>query len=96
MVTLRRGVLHRISQVMKSMKWLRMSMCVLGKRKMIDKKTEEDDVWKKQLIFLELPYWKDIDVRDSIDVIHVEKNVYESLLGTLLNTDGETRDHGHA
>jgi hypothetical protein len=29
-------------------------------------------------------------------VIHIEKNVCESLLGTLLNTDGKTRDHGHA
>jgi hypothetical protein len=28
--------------------------------------------------------------------MHVEKNVCESLLGTLLNTDGKTRDHGHA
>ncbi len=28
--------------------------------------------------------------------MHIEKNVYESLLGTLLNTDGKTRDHGHA
>jgi hypothetical protein len=28
--------------------------------------------------------------------MHVEKNVYESLLGTLLNTDEKTRDHGHA
>jgi hypothetical protein len=29
-------------------------------------------------------------------VMHIEKNVCESLLGTLLNTDGKTRDHGHA
>jgi hypothetical protein len=29
-------------------------------------------------------------------VINIEKNVCESLLGTLLNTDGKTRDHGHA
>jgi hypothetical protein len=35
-------------------------------------------------------------VRHSIDVIHVEKNVCESLVGTLLNTNGKTRDHGHA
>jgi hypothetical protein len=28
--------------------------------------------------------------------MHVEKNVCESLLRTLLNTDGKTRDHGHA
>jgi hypothetical protein len=51
MVTLRGGVLHRISQVMKSMKWLRMSM-LFGKLKRTDKNTEEDDMWKKQSIFL--------------------------------------------
>jgi hypothetical protein len=53
-------------------------------------------MWKKQSIFWELPYWKDLDVRHSIDVIHVEKNVCKSVLETLLNTDGKTRDHGHA
>jgi hypothetical protein len=69
---------------------------VLGKWKMTDKKTEEDDMWKKQSIFWELPYWKDLDVHHLIDVMHVEKNVCESLLGTLLNTDKKTRNHGHA
>jgi hypothetical protein len=63
---------------------------------MTDKKTEEDDMWKKQLIFWELPYWKDLDIRHSIDVMFVEKNVCESLLRTLLNTDEKTRDHEHA
>jgi hypothetical protein len=29
-------------------------------------------------------------------VLHVEKNVCESLLQTLLNTDGKSRNHGHA
>jgi hypothetical protein len=53
-------------------------------------------MWKKQSIFRELPYWEDLDVRHSIDVIHIEKNVCKSLLGTLLNTDGKTRDHRHA
>jgi hypothetical protein len=28
--------------------------------------------------------------------MHVKKNVFESLLGTLLSTDGKTRDLGHA
>jgi hypothetical protein len=28
--------------------------------------------------------------------MHVKKNVYESLLRTLLKMDGKTRDHGHA
>jgi hypothetical protein len=68
---------------------------VLGKWKRTDKNTGEDDMWKKQSIFWELPYWKDLDVCHSIDVMHVEKNVCESLLETLLNLDWETRDHGH-
>jgi hypothetical protein len=66
---------------------------VLGKRKRNGKNTEEDDMWKKQSIFWELPYWKDLDVCHSIDVMLVEKNMRESLLETLLNTDGKTRDH---
>jgi hypothetical protein len=47
-------------------------------------------------MFWKLPYWKDLHVHHSIDVMHVEKNVCESLLGTLLNTDEKTNDHGHA
>jgi hypothetical protein len=69
---------------------------VLSKQKKTDKNTEEDDMWKKQFIFWELPYWKGLDIHHSIDVMHVKKNVCESLLGTLLNTDGKTRDHGQA
>jgi hypothetical protein len=64
--------------------------------KKTDKNTEEEDMWKKQLIFWELPYWKDLDIRHLIDVMHVKKNVCESLLGTLLNIDGKTGDHVQA
>jgi hypothetical protein len=69
---------------------------VLGKRKRTGKKTEDNDMWKEQTIFWELPYWKDIDIRQLIDVMHIEKNVCENLLGTLLNMNEKTRDHGHA
>jgi hypothetical protein len=69
---------------------------VLGKRKRTGKNTEEDDMWKKQSFFWELPYWKDLDVHHLIDVMHVEKNMCESFLGTLLNTDEKAREHGHA
>jgi hypothetical protein len=69
---------------------------VLGKRKRNGKNTKEDDMWKKQPIFWQLAYWKDLDDCHSIDVMHVEKNVCKSLLRTLLNTDRKTRDHGHA
>jgi hypothetical protein len=53
-------------------------------------------MWKKQSLFWELRYWKDLDALHSIDVMHIKMNVCESLLGTLLNTDRKTRDHGHA
>jgi hypothetical protein len=69
---------------------------ILGKRKGTGKNTDKDDMWKKQSIFWELPYWKDLDVCHSINVMHIEKNVCQSLLETLLNTDGKTRDHGLA
>jgi hypothetical protein len=55
---------------------------VIAKWKRTGKNTGEDDIWKKQLIFWELPYWKDLDVHHSIDVMHVEKNVGHCLTRT--------------
>jgi hypothetical protein len=81
---------HEVYEIIKDVQ------VVLGKWKRTGKFTEEDDMWKKQLIFWELPYWKDFDVHHSIDVMHVKKNVCENHLQTLLNMDGKTRDHGHA
>jgi hypothetical protein len=69
---------------------------VLDKRKKTSKNTEEDDMWKKQSIFWEVPYWKDLDIHHLIDVMHVKKNVCEILLGILLNTNRKTWDHRHA
>ena len=49
-------------------------------------------LWKKKSIFWLLPYWPDLDVRHAIDVMHVVKNVCESLLGILLDIPGKTKD----
>ena len=54
-----------------------------------DKSTQ---LWKKRSVLWDLPYWKDLDIRHSIDVMHIEKNVCESLLGVLLNIPGKTKD----
>ena len=43
-----------------------------------------EGVWKKSSIFFDLPYLKDLLVRHNLDVMHIEKNVCESLIGTLL------------
>ena len=59
---------------------------------------ENDDKkrWKKKSIFWELPYWIYLDVRHSIDAMHLKKNVCESLLGTLMNNRNKTKDHQRA
>lgn len=49
--------------------------------------------WKKKSIFFELPYWKHNLLRHNLDVMHIEKNVCDSVLGTLMNLDGKTKDH---
>ena len=68
---------------------------ILGQRRQT---VENDDKkrWKKKSIFWELPYWIYLDVRHSIDAMHLKKNVYESLLGTLMNNRNKTKDHQRA
>ncbi|XP_052728168.1 uncharacterized protein LOC128195186 [Vigna angularis] len=62
---------------------------VLGKTK---KQATTTNIWKKRSIFFDLPYWRMLDVRHCIDVMHVEKNVCDSIIGTLLNIQGKTKD----
>ena len=56
------------------------------------KKSTSSNMWKKRSIFFNLPYWRLLDVRHCIDVMHVEKNVCDSIIGTLLNIQGKTKD----
>ncbi|XP_056689971.1 uncharacterized protein [Spinacia oleracea] len=48
--------------------------------------------YKKRSAFWILPYWEHLSVRHCINVMHVEKNVFDSLIGTLLNMPGKTKD----
>ncbi|XP_063949039.1 uncharacterized protein LOC108203290 [Daucus carota subsp. sativus] len=62
---------------------------VLGK---LYKKPATSSVWKKRSIFWDLPYWEHLQVRHCLDFMHIEKNVCESIIGTLLNIPGKTKD----
>ncbi|XP_076946747.1 uncharacterized protein LOC143618403 [Bidens hawaiensis] len=62
---------------------------ILGKRTRTKK---EVGIWKKRSIFWDLPYWRSLQVRHCQDVMHIEKNVCDSLLGLLLNIPGKTKD----
>ncbi|TYK05234.1 uncharacterized protein E5676_scaffold108G00430 [Cucumis melo var. makuwa] len=63
----------------------------------VDKKKQKrqkelKEMWKKRSIFFDLPYWKELVLRHNLDVMHVEKNVCESIIGTLLDINGKSKD----
>lgn len=52
----------------------------------------EKNIWKKKSVLFDLPYWSSLDVRHCHDVMYVKKNAWDSLIGTLLNIKGKTKD----
>ncbi|XP_065874236.1 uncharacterized protein [Euphorbia lathyris] len=52
--------------------------------------------WKKRSIFWDLPYWKTNLIRHNLDVMHIEKNVFENVFNTVMNIDSKTKDNGKA
>ncbi|XP_019172841.1 PREDICTED: uncharacterized protein LOC109168279 [Ipomoea nil] len=68
--------------------------CCWGKKsgKLNAKRKISESCWKKKSIFFELEYWKHFHVRHVLDVMHIEKNVCESIIGTLLDIPGKTKD----
>ena len=63
-----------------------------GRKSTVQVAAETEKCWKKKSIFFELPYWKHLLIRHNLDVMHIEKNVCESLIGTLLHVPGKTKD----
>ena len=60
------------------------------------KKSSVTNIWKKTSVSFYLPYWLRIEVIHCIDVRHVEKNVCDNLIGTLLNINVKTKDDRNA
>nr|XP_017245321.1 PREDICTED: uncharacterized protein LOC108216972 [Daucus carota subsp. sativus] len=49
-------------------------------------------IFKKVSIFFEHEYWKFLSVRHVLDVMYIEKNICEALLGTMLNIPKKKKD----
>ncbi|WOG86997.1 hypothetical protein DCAR_0206216 [Daucus carota subsp. sativus] len=60
-----------------------------GKKQKKQKGSSSNSPWKKRSIFFELPYWSSNMVRHNLDVMHIEKNLCDKILGTLLNIGGK-------
>ncbi|XP_057809998.1 uncharacterized protein LOC131024507 [Salvia miltiorrhiza] len=48
--------------------------------------------WKRRSILWDLPYWSSLLIRHNLDVIQIEKNVFDSVFNTVLNVQGKTKD----
>ena len=65
-----------------------------GRRKVSQDKSKGNVAcfWKKKSIFFDLEYLRYLRACHNLDVMHIEKNVCESIIGTLLNILGKTKD----
>ena len=50
-------------------------------------------IGKKKSIFFQLPYRKTLILRHNLDVMHIEKNIRDSIVATLLSIDGKSKDN---
>lgn len=67
---------------------------VKGKRKREKKPVEEGSrQWRKKSIFFDLPYLESNLLRHNLDVMHIEKNVCDNVVYTLLNETGKSKDN---
>ena len=48
--------------------------------------------YKRRSVFWDLPYWRFLQSRHTIDVMHVEKNVCDSLLGLMMHHADKSKD----
>ena len=56
------------------------------------RKREEGQCWDRRSILWDLPYWADLKLRHNLDVMHIDKNICDNLLGTFMNIDGKSKD----
>ena len=65
---------------------------LVGKRKRSQLDQEEKKIWKRRVCLWNLEYWENLKLRHNLDVMHIEKNICENLIGTILNIPGKTKD----
>jgi hypothetical protein len=62
-----------------------------GKRKHSDLEGGKVKIWSRMVSLWKLPYWHKLNVRHNLDVMHIEKNIYESLIALILNIPRKTK-----
>ncbi|KAJ8639967.1 hypothetical protein MRB53_016661 [Persea americana] len=52
--------------------------------------------WVRRSIFWELLYWSTNLIRHNLDVMHIEKNVFNNVFSTVMGVPGKTKDNDKA
>ena len=52
--------------------------------------------WVNRSIFWELPYWKTNLLHHNLDVMHIEKNLFENIFNTIMDVKRKTKDNINA
>ena len=52
----------------------------------------ESHNWSRRSIFWDLPYWSKLLIRHNLDVMHIEKNVFEQIINTIMSVKGKSKD----
>jgi hypothetical protein len=63
-----------------------------GKRKHSDLEGGKVKIWSQMVSLWKLPYLHKLKLRNNLDVMHIEKNICESLIVTILNIPRKTKD----
>jgi hypothetical protein len=63
-----------------------------GKMKCSDSEGGHVKIWSQVSSLWKLPYRHKLKLRHNLDVMHLEKNICESLIATIFNITGKTKD----
>ena len=61
----------------------------LRKRKRVP---QDEPTWHLKVSLHYLPYWSELKLAHNLDVMHIEKNICDNILGTLLEIEGKNKD----
>ncbi|XP_051222138.1 uncharacterized protein [Lolium perenne] len=55
-----------------------------------------EGTFKRRSVFFQLEYWQTLLVRYNLDIMHVQKNVFENIMNTILDVDQRSKDNLNA
>lgn len=51
------------------------------------------NIWKRKSISFKLPYWRKLLLSHNLDILHIEKNACDNLIGIMLGIVGKINDN---